>query len=102
MLCYSPTNDAKDEEKDLFYNILHSEVQGTPAQDLLIVSDNSNYERAMGKHGCGVMIYNGDRLAEFCLFNNMVIGGTLFPHKYIHKLTWLSTSGKDQNQIFTW
>ena len=98
----------KKRKKTFFYDILQSEVQRTPAQDLLIVSsdlnakvgsDNTNYERAMGKHGCGVMNNNGQRLASFCLSNNMVIGGTLFPHKNIHKLTWISPNGKDQNQI---
>ena len=31
--------------------------------------------------------------------NNLVIGGTLFPHQDIHKLTWRSSKGRDENQI---
>jgi len=29
----------------------------------------------------------------------MIIGGTLFPHRNIQKLTWTSPNGRDQNQI---
>jgi hypothetical protein len=61
--------------------------------------DNTNYERAMGKHGCGTMNNNGERLADFCLNNDLVIGGTIFPHKNIHKLTWQSPNGRTLNQI---
>ena len=39
------------------------------------------YNREMGTHSCGVMNENGERLADFCALNNLVIGGTLFDHR---------------------
>lgn len=42
---------------------------------------------------------NGERLVEFCSIINLVIGGILFQHKTIHKLTWCSSNGRDKNQI---
>jgi len=53
----------------------------------------------MGKQGCGVQNDNGERMKEWCAFNNMVIGGTTFPHRNNHKLTWTSPNERDQNQI---
>merc|ERR1712105_575758 len=53
----------------------------------------------MGREGCGVMNENGEKLAEFCTMHDLVIGGTLFQHKEIHKLTWYSPNGRDRNQI---
>ena len=41
----------------------------------------------------------GERLVNFCLNNNCAIGGTIFQHKYSHKLTWKSPDGKTVNQI---
>ena len=61
--------------------------------------DNSNCEAAVGKHGCGSINDNGERLVDFCLNNNCIIGGTIFPHKIIHKLTWKSPDGRTINQI---
>ena len=49
-------------------------------------SDNTDKELIMGRH-------------EFCMFNDLVIGGTLFSHKPIHKETWKSPDDKTENQI---
>ena len=34
-----------------------------------------------------------------CLENGLVIGGTIFQHKTIHKLSWISPDGRSSNQI---
>ena len=33
---------------------------------------------------------NGEMLAEFCAFYNMIIGGSVFPHRGIYKETWVA------------
>ena len=106
--CYAPTNEVEDEVKDDWYEQLQYEVSRVPQHDMLLItgdinakvgSDNSNCEAAMGKHGCGSINDNGERLVDFCLNNNCIIGGTIFPHKNIHKLTWRSPDGRTINQI---
>ena len=62
-------------------------------------ADNSGIDRVMGRHGSGIINENGERLVEFCTTNNLVIGGTLFPHREIHKITWCCLNGRDRNQI---
>ena len=54
--------------------------------------------RAMRKTRCGKMNENEERLVDYCLDIDLVIGGTLFQHKDIHNLTW-SPDGKTVNQI---
>ncbi|KAJ8391318.1 hypothetical protein AAFF_G00091050 [Aldrovandia affinis] len=62
-------------------------------------AENDSCDRAIGRHGCGVRNNNGQRLVDFCLKNNCVVGGTIFPHKTTHKLTWKSPDGLTTNQI---
>ena len=108
ILCYAPTNESDKEDKEDWYEQLQQAAAKVPQHDMLLIIgdmnakvgyDNSNCERAMGKHGCGVMNDNGERLVDYCLNNNYVIGGTIFAHRDIHKLTWKSPDGRTSNQI---
>lgn len=42
---------------------------------------------------------NGERLADQCALNKLVLGGSVFPHRRIHKATWLSPDQSAENQI---
>ena len=53
----------------------------------------------MGKEGLGQMNENGLLFADFCTLNELIIGGTLFPHKPTHKATWISPDLQTENQI---
>ena len=57
-------------------------------------SDNTGREEIMGKDGLGTMNENGELFAEFCTFNDLVIDGSVFPHKTMHKATWVSPERK--------
>ncbi|VDP58389.1 unnamed protein product, partial [Schistosoma curassoni] len=61
--------------------------------------DNTGYEDIMGRHGLEQRNENGERFANLCAFNKLVIGGTIFPHKCIHKATWISPDHTTENQI---
>ncbi|VDP54835.1 unnamed protein product [Schistosoma margrebowiei] len=106
--CYAPTNDYNEDAKDQFYDRLQSIIEKCPTKDLTILmgdfnakvgTDNTGYEDIMGRHGLGERNENGERFANLCAFNKLVIGGTLFPHKRIHKATWTSPDHTMQNQI---
>ena len=56
-------------------------------------SNNTGYERVMGRYDFGIMNENLEKYAEFCGNNNLVVGGTLFPHRNIHKFTFVSPGG---------
>ena len=62
-------------------------------------SENTGYETCMGKEGVGVRNDNGQRFTDLCSENGLAIGGTVFRHKIIHKLTWVSPDAKTSNQI---
>ena len=107
--CYAPTNEATEEAKDDFYDQLQMVLEQVPCKDVKIVKgdmnvkvgiDNTGREGVMGEHGARAeMNENGERWADLCQANELVIGGTLFPHKECHKRTWRSHDGGIVNQI---
>ena len=106
--CYAPTNDADEDKKDTFYQQLQDVIDSKGNKDITIVmgdfnakigADNTGYEDTMGTHGLGQMNENGERLADMCALNQLVIGGSIFPRKRIHKATWRSPDHVTENQI---
>jgi len=105
---YAPTNDADEVTKEDFYGKLQEVAEQVHKHDMLIITGDmyakvgnlvNGLGRVMGQHGLGTVNDNGERLKEFCDFNEMVITGTVFPHKEIHKQTWVSPDGRTKNQI---
>ncbi|KAL1379832.1 hypothetical protein pipiens_003712 [Culex pipiens pipiens] len=105
---YAPTDAADLQEKEEFYSQLSGVVNEIPKGDIRIYagdfnakigSDNTDLERIMGPHGLGEMSENGELFTEFCGNQDMVIGGSLFPHRSVHKVTWVSRDGRTENQI---
>ena len=106
--CYAPTNDAEEEKKNDFCQQLQAVLDRRGAKDITILMgdfnakigmDSMGYEGIMGTHGLGQMNENGERFADLCALNQLVIGGSIFPHKRIHKATWISPNHVTENQI---
>ena len=71
---------------------------------LLVIGDlnartGSDRERVLGKEGFNTINNSGERLLKICQENNLVVGGSLFQHKDVHKITWKSPNGRKFSQI---
>ena len=104
---YAPTKSAEFEEKETFYQHLQTVIQKQPKRDIQVVigdmnakigNDNDNWKGTMGKEGLGQMNENGLLFADFCTLNELIIGGTLFPHKSIQEATRISPDLRTENQ----
>ncbi|XP_047117394.1 uncharacterized protein LOC124798156 [Schistocerca piceifrons] len=106
--CYAPTEIAKGELKDAFYTELNGVLRQINSRDIKILmgdlnakvgSENEGLEHIMGVHGMGIRNVNGELLIDTCAQHDLVIGGTLFPHRNCHKITWVSPDHVTENQI---
>ncbi|XP_060881722.1 craniofacial development protein 2-like [Metopolophium dirhodum] len=105
---YAPTEDKEDEVKDIFYENLENECDRIPTNKVKILLGDFNakigqeveYRPTIGKESLHrTSNDNGTRLVNFATTRNMIISSTTFPHKDIHKETWVSPSGQIKNQI---
>ena len=92
--CYAPTNDADDVTKDSFYNTLQAVAKDIPSHDFICFAGDSNAKvgndksycpEVRGSEGLGEINENGTLIVDFALTNDLIIGGTMFAHKTIHK-----------------
>ena len=77
----------------------HDMLIETGDMNAKVGNDNWAYESVMGKHGLGQRNDSGEGLCDMCDMNELVTTGTWFPHKTIHKVTWVSPGGNTTNQI---
>ena len=94
MLCSK--NSDNGEAKEEFYTRLQNVLDETARRDIKILmgdtntkmgTDNTGSKEVMGKHGLGTINENGELFEDFCTFNDLVIGGSVFPHKAMRKAT---------------
>jgi hypothetical protein len=106
--CYAPTAAAEEAERQEFYVQLNEILRKQTKKDIIILGrdlnakvgqENEVLEHIMGRHGLGERNKNGQLFVDFCARHDLVIGGTIFPHKDCHKVTWVSLDHKTENQI---
>ncbi|VDP83712.1 unnamed protein product [Schistosoma mattheei] len=105
---YVATNDGNRNDKIQSHERLQSIIAKCSGKDLTILMgdlnakvgmDNIGYEDIMRRHGPAERNEDGDRFVILCAFNKVVIYGTIFPRKHIHKATWVSPGHTIGNQI---
>uniref|UniRef100_A0A8D8Q0R7 Craniofacial development protein 2 n=1 Tax=Cacopsylla melanoneura TaxID=428564 RepID=A0A8D8Q0R7_9HEMI len=105
---HAPTEDKDQDTKAEFYETLDSVMDSFTGHSMKILLGDMNaklghehmYRPALGNyslHACSND--NGVRLLEFALSKNMLVKSTMFPHRRIHKGTWISPDGRTINQI---
>ena len=104
VVSYAPTDVAEAEEKDQFYQSFQDVLHISHAHDLQVVV--GDFSARVGNMRNGFELFLGpravpgpsidnrqQRFLDTCASNNLVIGGSLFPHRLIHKYTWTSNAG---------
>ena len=105
---YAPTEEAEDEEKDVFYTKLEEEINKVQRHDVKMILGDLNakigreevYRHVIGKESLHKDSNdNGLRLIDFASGKQMIIKSTWHPRKNINKETWISPDGVTRNQI---
>jgi len=94
--------------KDELYQTLERTYDKIPTNNIKIVLGDLNTkirkevecEPTIGKESLhNEFNHNGKRIVDFATSKHMIISSTYFPHRNIHKQTWISPDGRTANQI---
>ena len=101
--CYAPTLTSEDEQKDLFYEELHTALSETKKEDKIILlgdfnarvgTDAAVWDGVIGRNGVGKMNSNGLRLLTLCSEFSLTITNTIFHMKNRYKTSWMHPRSK--------
>jgi len=105
--CHAPTENKENQSKEDFYNQLERVYDSIPHRTRKIIIGDLNAKigkEQIFKHTIGeqnlheISNDNGNKLISFAMSKNMTISSSYFPHKEMHKQTWVSPDGHTKNQ----
>jgi exonuclease III len=105
---HAPTEEKGDDSKDSFYEELEEVFDHFHKYHMKILLGDFNaivgredtFKPTIGNESLHQdSNYNGRRLANFATSKNLVVKSMIFPHRNIHKYTWICPDGKTHNQI---
>lgn len=103
---YAPTEAAKEEEMEQFYNTINSTINTTHGNLILMGDFNAKIgipkpeeHLIMKQHGYGKRNDRGQKLIEFARENKLTIINTCFKKKPKRRWTWCSPNGQYKNEI---
>ena len=104
--CYAPQVGLDNTIKDAFYDLLNTAVNKVSTAETLVICGDINghvgkvanrYEGVHGGHGYGLRNTEGERILEFAVAHDLVVGNTHFHKKEDHLITY--QSGGNSSQI---
>ncbi|XP_014670792.1 PREDICTED: uncharacterized protein LOC106811605 [Priapulus caudatus] len=96
---YAPQVGLSDVVKDQFYDQLRATAAKVPASELLVPCgdwnghvgrDGTGFREVHGGYGLGVRNVEGERILEFAVANDLVVGNTCFKKRECHLVTYQS------------
>ena len=102
---YAPQTGLEESTKDAFYDSLQTVISELPDKETVIPCGDWNghvgreaagYEGVHGGSGYGERNVDGDRVLEFAVANDFVIGNTFFVKRDSHIITYQSGNAKTQ------
>jgi exonuclease III len=105
---HAPCEDKSDDVKDSFYEELARVFDQFPRYDMKILLGDFNakvgkediFNPTVGNENSHeISNDNVVRVVNFATSKSFVVKSTMFPHRSIHKYTWISPHGQMHNQI---